>query len=226
MIDTHAGAVSGLRAPLPWVVGVAASIAVGIAVVQFPLTLVASLAALVLVAVVVIGATTARPRLLVVVGAAVYMAAFHWVYVEWVVPVYGYSGLINRGADPASLAAVTFAAALPAVWLPIRLARPSEVVLWFLYLFGYIPASIIPIYILGPDLSAVLPFGVLLLIGFAALGLMQRIPRTAPSWSGLRERSFERLILIIGLGSIAYLVAFFGMPDAGAGLRDRLRRTG
>ena len=113
------------------------------------------------------------------------MAAFHWVYVEWVVPVYGYSGLINRGADPASLAAVTFAAALPAVWLPIRLARPSEVVLWFLYLFGYIPASIIPIYILGPDLSAVLPFGVLLLIGFAALGLMQRIPRTAPSWSGL-----------------------------------------
>jgi hypothetical protein len=153
-----------------------------------------------------------HPRWIVVLGAFTYIGALHWVYLDWVSPVYAYYGLISTGADWLVLLIITAIAALPAVWLPVEFRRPSDVVLWFLYLFGYVPACVIPIHVLGPDLMAALPFSVAVAIGFSVLALTRRIRPASTPWRGLSAVTYERVLSILGLGAAAYLIVLFGVP--------------
>jgi hypothetical protein len=153
-----------------------------------------------------------RQRCLLAVGLAVYVLAMHWTYTDWIVPVYGSTGLVEAGPDWSSLLLVSSLALLPAVWLPVGLKQPSEIVLWVLYLLGYVPATAIPIHILGPDLSAVLPLEIALAAAFATLGVLQRVPRPKLTWLVMSERSFGRLLAILGLGLLVYIVIVFGLP--------------
>src|SRR5919202_1288329 len=110
-------------------------------------------------------------RALVIAGALGYAAALSWAYTSHFSPVYAYSGLID--ADPAPTAVLVVAAitALPAVWLPIAARRPSAIVLWTLYLVGYVPTAMVPIYLTG-SLHRVLPFEIALVSSMAVLGLL------------------------------------------------------
>jgi hypothetical protein len=164
------------------------------------------------VIVVAVMATAGRPRAVVVIGAIGYVGGLHWIYVDWVSPLNAYRGLISTGVDALTLVTLIVIAVVPSGLLPLRLERPSEVVLWFLYLMAYVPATSIPIHLLGPDAGVVFPFTILLGAAFVALLLMQRIPRGTLRWSGLRARTLEILALILGLGSIGYIIAMFGVP--------------
>jgi hypothetical protein len=150
-----------------------------------------------------------RQRLLIVMGGIAYVWAIHWVYVDFVVPVYAYSGLIDVGVPWPSLVLVSIVAVAPTVWLPIGLQRPSDGLLWILYLFGYVPAVAIPIYILGPDVSRVLPWELMVAVAFGLLALMQRVPRRTLSWPGISDLRFTRLLVTVGLGGIVYLFIVF-----------------
>jgi hypothetical protein len=198
--------------PLPWALCLAVAAAAGLVIAVLPLddVLTLTLAAGVVGLIAVLSA--GRPRVLVTLGAFVYVGLLHWVYIDWVSPVYAYYGLINTGADWPVLTAITILAVLPAFWLPTELDRPSDVVLWFLYLFGYVPACAIPIHMLGPELWTVLPFSGLLAIAFSTLALTRRIRPATPSWSGMSERGFSRLLVVMGLASIAYVAVVFGIP--------------
>jgi hypothetical protein len=165
--------------------------------------------AVVLVAVV---ATAGRRRALVVVGAVTYVAALHWIYVNWVSPLNAYRGLIAADVDKLTLVTLIVIAVVPSGLLPFRLERPSEIPLWFLYLFGYVPAATIPVHLLGPDAGVVFPLTILLGVAFVVLLLMQQIPRGTFHWAGLSATTFERLVVALGLGSIGYIIAMFGIP--------------
>jgi hypothetical protein len=151
-------------------------------------------------------------RAVVVVGAIAYVGLLQVTYVDLVVPLYAYTGLTDSGAASADLLLVTALAVVPALWLPTVAEQPSDVLIWFLYLFGYVPAVVIPIYVIGPDLGRVLPLILAIAVGFAIIGLMRRLPRAALRWPGMRQRRFENLLLILGVISLAYLVLFFGIP--------------
>jgi hypothetical protein len=201
-----------LGKPVLWAAGLVAPAVAGLAIALVPLeslqplVLVASLAALV-------GALSAiQQRSLIFVGTLFYIGVLHWVYVDWVAPFYSYSGVIASGVDWPALLFITILSALPAAWLPTKLTRPSDVVLWFLYLFGYVPASAIPIHLLGPELWPILPFSVVLAVAFATLGVIHRIPLAPLTWSGLSERGFSRLLVAIGIVVVGYLVVVFGIP--------------
>lgn len=194
------------------VVAGAAAVVVGIGSSLLPPEALLGVAALLGIGLVVAVTASAAPRALATFGALVNVTVFRWAYGAFVVPHYGYSGLVDVGPDALVLALATVAAVLPVAWMPMRCTRPSEVVLWFLYLFGYVPASIMPVYVLGADHGTVLTFGVLLFTGFLAVGLMQRIPRAAPHWPGLPQRSFGHVMLALGIGCVAYLLVFFGIP--------------
>jgi hypothetical protein len=201
-----------LHEPLLWASGIAACFAAGIVIALLPLDHVQALALVVGVVAVAVAMSAGRQRPLIAVGAIVYVGVLHWVYVDWVAPVYSYYGTIAAGADWPALLVVTVLSAIPAVWLPTELRRPSDVVLWFLYLFGYVPACAIPIHILGPELWPVLPFLVVLAVAFATLGLTRRIPPVALSWPGLSDRAFSRLLVVLSLGAAGYLILIFGSP--------------
>jgi hypothetical protein len=207
VVDTQTSRRS--RAFIVCAVAILASAVLGAAVAHLPLRDVGTLSLVVAVAVLAVVATHGRQRLLLAVGAIAYVGAIHWVYLDVVVPLYAYSGLIDSGVTWPSLVIVSMIAVAPVAWLPIRIERPSDALLWPLYLFGYVPAAAIPIYILGPSLSTVLPFELTLAAAFGVLGLMQRLPRMAGSWAGLSDRRFVRLLVILGLGGIAYLIVVF-----------------
>lgn len=200
------------RRPLAWTWGVAASAGAGVVIALLPIDSLLTLALVVCVITLAAGLTVGRQRPLIVVGAAVYVGLLHWVYLDWVSPVYAYYGLISSGADWPALLVITVLTMLPAIWLPTGLRRPSDIVLWFLYLFGYVPACAIPIHVLGPDLGTVLPFSGALAIAFSALALTRRIPLVPSRWPGLTERSFTRLLVVLGIASAAYVIVFFGVP--------------
>jgi O-antigen polymerase len=155
---------------------------------------------------------TGHPRALVTLGAIVYVVLLHWVYLDWVTPSYAYYGLIETGPDPLTLLVITMLSILPALWLPTELHQPSDIVLWFLFLFGYVPAVSIPIHILGPDLWSVLPFVGTIAVAFTFLAVIRRIPPAVTNWNGLTERRFEILLTALGLGALAYLFMVFGVP--------------
>ena len=204
------------QAAIVCAVAVAASAILGAAVALLPLGDVGMLALVVAVGLVTVVASAGRPRPLLVIGAIGYVVALQWVYVDWVEPLYAYSGLVNSGVAWPSLVVVSMIAAAPASWLPIELERPSDALLWPLYLFGYVPAATIPIYLLGPDLSAVLLFELVLAVAFGTLGLMQRVPRMTPSWQEIGDRWLGRLLVTLGMVAIPYLVVVFaptGPPD-------------
>ena len=91
-------------------------------------------------------------RLVLGLSVAVYVLALNWTYTDWTAfPVYRYTGMIESGAGMSTLFLLGTLAILPSAWLPLRLSRPSGIVLWVLYLLGYVPAMVIPIYVLGPD---------------------------------------------------------------------------
>jgi hypothetical protein len=189
-----------------------ACVAAGATIALLPVDQVQTLALTSSVTIAALALSFGRQRRLIVIGAVVYVGVFHWVYVDWVVPVYSYSGLVASGADWPAVLLVTILAVLPAVWLPPDLERPSDVVLWFLFLFGYVPAVAIPIHLLGPEVWPSLPFSLLLAIAFATLSLTRRIPLVTSNWPGISETAFSRLLVLLGLGAAGYLVVVFGIP--------------
>jgi hypothetical protein len=200
------------RAPLLAIGGVAVAVAAGAAVGRLPLGgigVVAFVTSLVLVGVV---AAAGRQRSLMAIGVAVYILALHWTYTDWIAPVYGYAGMVDAGASWPSLLLVSLLAILPVIWLPVVLRRPSGIVLWVLYLLGYVPATVLPIHLLGPDLGAVLPLEIAITLAFATLAVCQRVPRPTRTWPGVSERSFDRLLLTLGCAAGIYLVVVFGIP--------------
>ncbi len=135
MIDAIAQATGITRYAARLALALAGSAVVGLGVAGLPIGIAAPLGLGAVIAL-ILAATRARSqRILLAMGAFAFVAALHWVYGAWVSPLYGYEGFINPIIAPQSLAVVTLAAVLPTTYLPIELRRPSDFVVWFLYLF-------------------------------------------------------------------------------------------
>lgn len=200
------------QAALAWGLAIAGSLAAALAVVFFPWNDAEYLPLAAIAAVGGLAAAFRRPRFLVLLGAATFIGGFVWIYVNWVAPFWGYSGIIDSGPDPLAQCAVALVALAPAAWLPLAITRPSDVLVWFVYLFGYVPSTVVPIFVLGPDLGTVVPFEIALAAGFAVVGVMHRAPRVTLLWPGLSEPGFMRLLGALGVATVVYIVAFFGIP--------------
>jgi hypothetical protein len=61
--------------------------------------------------------------------------------------MWGYEGIHDR-AEVGPTAVECVLAAIPPLWMPIRLRRPSQVAYWLLYLLIVVPSCPMPIYAL------------------------------------------------------------------------------
>ncbi|HEU4671550.1 MAG TPA: hypothetical protein VFS32_01490 [Candidatus Limnocylindrales bacterium] len=178
-----------------------------------PIGAIGSMAALAAIAV-----AGGRRRLALIAGGLVFVAALDWAYVAWVAPWYGYSGLVERGVDPSSTLVVAVVATVPCAWLPLRIERPSDAIVWLLYLVAYVPAAVVPIHVLGPDPGRVLPLEAVLLLAAGTLGLMRALPLATLGRRGLSESQFVRLIVAAAAGALVYFAVLFrptSIPDLG-----------
>jgi hypothetical protein len=167
---------------------------------------VAGLAMLVLAAVVAADAS----RGLAMLAALAAVAAIDWAYVEHFSPLYAYQGLVDASPTVAALAVAAALAALPAVVLPTRVERPSTVVVWMLYLAGYVPAIVVPVFITG-DLGRVLPYQLAMAGSMALIGAAVRHPPRPIAVTHLTAETFTAVVAGLGLATSAYIAVNFGI---------------
>jgi hypothetical protein len=85
-----------------------------------------------------------RGALLVV--AIFYTGLLDYLYVEEIYPAYRYSGFVYRPLSSAELVLRWGLCLVPALAVPIELRRPSQVVLWSLYLLVLVPTILLVPY--------------------------------------------------------------------------------
>ena len=149
-------------------------------------------------------------RAATVTAALAYAGALVWGYTEHFSPLFAYQGLIDSGPAPAEMLVMVALAALPSAWLPLSARRPSTIVLWFVYLIGYVPATVVPL-LLTADLEAVLPFALALLAAIALVTLIVRLPPATVELPHLAPTPFMWLLAGLGLLSTIYIAANFGV---------------
>jgi hypothetical protein len=145
------------------------------------------------------------------IGAALaFIAALVWAYTTHYSPVFDYLGQINARPEASETLIVVAIATLPAVWLPLPARRPSTVLLWFLYLVGYVPLTVVPLFLEG-DLSTVLPFDIALAGCMAILALIARLPTASIRAPHLTLAALTHVLIALGLLSTLYIIAAFGI---------------
>jgi hypothetical protein len=149
-------------------------------------------------------------RAATVAAALAYAGVLIWGYTEHFSPLFAYQGLIDARPEPSAMLAVVALAALPAAWLPLSARRPSTIVIWFVYVIGYVPAVVVPLLITG-DLETVMPFALALLAAIAIAGLILRLPPLTIELPHLAPTAFTWLLAALGLLSTIYIVATFGI---------------
>jgi len=151
-----------------------------------------------------------RSRAVMVLICILYVAAFVVVYRWVIVPVWGYEGFHFKAT--VSRAAVSWAlAALPSLWMPIELKRPSQVVYWLLYLLVLVPSCLVPTYALDDQSTGPLILAAVLVAVFGLTGMIYSIPLLPLPRMRLRSYEFNVILTILSLTCYAAMIASFGL---------------
>jgi len=152
-----------------------------------------------------------RGRIAAMAGSAIFITLLHVAYVTLVSPAYAYAGLGYNDPSFPSLAVAVGLAWLPAWWLPVALGRPSDVFVWAIYLVAYVPAFLVPTYIL-PGEYASLPLQLTMMAGFSLIMLANRLPlpRSSPM-KGLSPMAFTQLVWLMIVVTVPALIFTFGV---------------
>lgn len=154
--------------------------------------------------------SSASSRSKVLLCVATYVLSFQWSYANVLVPVYWYVGYRYSSSFAVRLLGIGLAL-LPAVWMPKRLARPSQLVYWLLYLTVIIPVATVTLH----SYPGTFPYAlsaVLSVVGaFAVLGFVYQIPLRPYRRGRLQQHHFWALLIVIAAASYAAILATFGL---------------
>lgn len=153
-----------------------------------------------------------KGRIPLLLGALIYGGLLSWVYIDLVSPAFAYMGYVYYSPSSSMVMLAFAAAALPALWMPLVVKRPSQVVYWILYVLVYIPASIIPFYTLRMEDGKVVAFSLSLLAAFAILGASTRLP-----YLPIRRLELPPVLFWLGIALIS--AVFYGLIVATYGVR-------
>lgn len=160
-----------------------------------------------------------RSRISMVLICASYITVFVFVY-EWViVPVWGYEGFHSKTTLARAIAAWVLAA-LPSLWMPIKLERPSQVVYWLLYLLVLVPACLVPVYALDDQSSGPLVLAMCLVGVFALTGLVYRVPLLPLPRIHLESYELSVVLALLSISFYSLMVATFGFHFHYVSLED------
>ena len=159
------------------------------------------------------GRATLRRRLEFIAGCAVFLLAFHYFYKAVVAPVYFNFGYPYFDAPSRWWHIFLVYAILPSLWLPLSITRPTQYLYFFIYLTVYLPIccllpSVAPSYPM--DFASALYFASVLLVCFAGLGIVYRIPTIRLRLPVLSTGPFLALVFLLCMLCFAVLVLHYG----------------
>jgi len=152
-----------------------------------------------------------RQRVLLILGILLFIGCYQWVYIHWLDPTFGYLGYEY---NPAPLGYVLFAwilGALPGLWMPLSIDRPSKLIYWVLYLTVFIPSMLIPLFARINPPAEVAKLMLVLFAGFAITGFSYRRPLMKLHPPRLSSSLFwYGFAAIAGIFTVWVVVAFWG----------------
>jgi hypothetical protein len=130
--------------------------------------------------------------------------------VNVLVPVYWYVGYRYNSSFAVRLLAVGLAL-LPAVWMPTRLVRPSQLVYWLLYLMVVIPVATVTLHSYPGTFPYALSVVLSVVGAFALLGFVYALPLRPYRGGRLHQHQFWALLIVIAAASYTAILATFGL---------------
>jgi hypothetical protein len=117
-----------------------------------------------------------RQRVVLVSGIFAYIACFQWMYVYYLYPMWDYFGFHYEPRGAGYLLFAWTLSAVPSLWMPIELLRPSQLAYWVLYITVFIPSMFAPLYAGLNSPAEVSVLMLTLFLGFALTGSSYLLP--------------------------------------------------
>lgn len=155
-----------------------------------------------------------------------FVAALQVTYFNMDAPSFKFMGLRIKELEPFWYVASFLMAALPSVWMPIRLERPSQVAYWILYLTVIVPVMWIPLHTLTRPPQEYFLFSGTLLVCFFLLGLSFRLPRwNVPRPRGVSDETFfwALFAMVAGMSLVLWASNGFSLDLGLRNIYDRRR---
>lgn len=150
-----------------------------------------------------------RARVCLVAGVIAFVGLFQLVYLIWLYPVFGYYGFNNIDPTWRYLLIAWIFSIFPALWMPIKLTRPSQLIYWVLYLTVFIPSMFVPLYNGLEGTSETLMLMATLFLGLAIVGLTYLCPVIPFQSRGLSRSGFWKMFRVLALGLVLWVMATF-----------------
>jgi hypothetical protein len=141
----------------------------------------------------------------------IYLTALHVAYVREISPVFTYLGFVYERPAAKVLVLSWAIACLPVLIMPNALKRPSQVVVWVLYLLVYVPSCIIPFYTEIAPAFQLFQLNLVLLAALVCLILSGFVPLAKFNRVQLSPRVFNASLLLFSVVSYGYILATFGL---------------
>lgn len=110
------------------------------------------------------------------VGAVFYTMGLHLSYAYVVSPAFAYLGFVYNPEGVLVVSVAKGLALLPALWMPVRIRRPSQVIYLLLYFWGMVPFLLVAAFTGVLVLSRILLMGVLLCMALGGIRLIYSFP--------------------------------------------------
>ena len=141
-------------------------------------------------------------RIFMIFGITVMMTGFEILYSVYQAPVYGYMGFYYVPPTPNERICMWIAGAAPAIWLPISIRRPSQILYLLIYIFVYCPSIQMIFFTQRQTASERISLILLLGVGFAISALCYAVPVKrihAQRWSQQGFMRFIWTLLVLSL---------------------------
>lgn len=152
-------------------------------------------------------------RHFLIVNCAIYVVGLFLVYRYFITPnypVYQY-----RQIDLLLHICVLSLAVVPALWLPVSLSRPTQLVYWFLYMLVYVPSVFLPFYTLTMKPERIIPLVITIGLAFFSLGRIYNLPLLKIEVKQFRHKASVFWTIFIAIFIVIYtlFLSKFGVPE-------------
>ncbi len=160
-------------------------------------------------------------RLHLLIAVVVLHVGLAWAYNTEILRVFGYMGITHQERSYAVLATALLCACLPAVWLPYRIRRPSDIAYWVMYVFVTAPSCVVMVR-LRTDLTDVQACGAvgLLCLASAVTRAGVVVPGVNTKPFPLPPRVFWWGVAATAAVCLAVLTAVYGIPTRFISFQD------
>jgi len=150
-----------------------------------------------------------RQRVLLIVGVLGFLAAYQWAYINWVFPRFGYYGFDYNPPPQGYLILAWVLGALPCLWMPLNLTRPSQLAYWILYLTVIIPSMFVPLYVGLNQPREIALLMVTMFLGFIVTGLGYLMPLFPFRYTRISSSLFWKMFGLLAAGVVIVILVSF-----------------